>query len=171
VKLLGQVLIDEGILDRQQLELGLDEQKRTGELLGNVLLRLGVMTRKELAKAMAFASDLPFVDLKQTQIDQEAVSLVPSDLAKKFKLIPFAFRDDRLQVAMDNPTDVMAIDTLRRRTRKNIDVWAADLESVMESIHLFYDVGTSIDDEVDKNVAAASGEPWPKARWRPPSFA
>jgi len=155
MKLLGEVLVEEGIISRQQLELGLHEQKRTGELLGNVLVRLGLVTRKELSRAMAYTSDLPFVDLKQTHIEPNAVKLVPKDLAKKYKLMPFGLRDNILQVAMDNPTDVMAIDNLRRRTGKTIEVWAADRESIMEITEIYYEVGTSIQDEIDKNASAA----------------
>ncbi len=155
MKLLGEVLIEEGTVDPQQLELGLQEQKRTGELLGNVLVRLGIVSRKELSRAMAYTSDLPFVDLKQTHIDPNSVKLVPKDLAKKFRLMPFALQDGTLRVAMENPNDVVAIDNLRRRTGKTIEVWAADLESVMEVIEVYYEVGTSIESEIDKNVAAA----------------
>ena len=155
MKLLGEVLVEEGIVDPQQLELGLQEQRRTGELLGNVLVRLGIVTRKELSRAMAYTSDLPFVDLKHTHIDPNSIKLVPKDLAKKYKLIPFGLQDNMLRVAMDNPNDVVAIDTLRRMTRKVIEIWAADLESVMEMIEIYYDVGTSINQEIDKNVAAA----------------
>ena len=144
MKLLGEVLVDEGILDRQQLELGLQEQRRTGELLGNVLIRLGMVTRKDLARAMAYTVDLPFVDLKQTAIDPQAIEKVPRDLAKKYKLIPFALQDGVLRVAMENPTDVVAIDSLRRKTGLTIDIWASDLESVMERIEAGTDQGCSI---------------------------
>ncbi|MBU2547131.1 MAG: Flp pilus assembly complex ATPase component TadA [Proteobacteria bacterium] len=155
MKRLGDVLLDEGIINPQQLELCLQEQKRTGELLGNVLIRLGMVTRKDLARAMAYSADLPFVDLKQTHIDPNAINLVPHEVAKKYKLIPFAMHDNTIRVAMDNPTDVVAIDVLRRRTRRTIEIWASDLESIMELIEIYYEVGTSIEDEIDKNVAAA----------------
>ena len=157
MKLLGEVLIEDGILDKQQLELGLQEQKRTGELLGNVLLRLGMVSRKELARAMAVTTDLPFIDLKQTPIDPNAIKIVPVNLAKKYKLIPFAVQEKSIQVAMDNPNDVVAIDTLRRQTGLSIEVWASDLESIMEFIELYYEVGASIEEEIDRNVTAALG--------------
>ena len=110
MKLLGQVLIDEGMLNPQKLELSLQEQRRTGELLGNVLIRLGMVTRKDLARAMAYTADLPFVDLKQTMIDTEAIKKVPKELAKKYRLVPFAIEGSALKVAMENPTDVVAIE-------------------------------------------------------------
>jgi len=155
MKLLGEVLVEEGIVDPQELELGLQEQRRTGELLGNVLVRLGIVSRKDLSRAMAYSADLPYVDLKQTPIDPNAIKTLTKDLAKKYRVIPFALHENILQVAMDNPTDVVALDTLRRLTGMTIDIWAADLESVMEAIEVYYEAGVSIQEEIDRNVTAA----------------
>ena len=155
MKLLGEVLLEEGIVDKQQLELGLSEQRRTRELLGNVLVRLGLVTRKDLSKAMASASDLRFVDLRQTQVEPAAIKAVARDVAKRFKVLPFSLQNNTLQVAMENPTDVVALDTMRRTTGLAIDIWAADRESVLEMIELYYEVGTSIDAEIEKNATAA----------------
>lgn len=155
MKRLGDVLLEKKFLNHQQLELGLQEQKRTGELLGNALIRLGVISRKELSRAVAFTSDLPYVDLKQTRIDPAAVELVGEKLAKKHDLMPFALKDNTLRVAMNNPSDVVAIDILRRTTGKNIEIVASDLESISEFIEIYYGIGISIEEEIDKNVTAA----------------
>jgi len=155
MKLLGEVLREKEMITPQQMRLALQEQKRTGELLGNVLLRLGILTRKDLSRALAFSSDLPFVDLKQVHIDPNAVSTITKDVAKKFKLLPFALEDNTIRVAMDNPNDVVAIDTLRRRTGKTIDIVGSDLDGILESIEIYYELGASLEEEIDKNANAA----------------
>jgi len=155
MKLLGEVLLEKGMITPQQMRLALQEQKRTGELLGDVLLRLGILTRKDLSRALAYSSDLPFVDLKQIHIDSNATKTISKDLAKKFKLIPFAMENNSLKVAMDNPNDVVAIDTLRRTTGKKIEIFASDLDGILESIEIYYELGASLEEEIDKNVAAA----------------
>jgi len=155
MKLLGEILQEKDMITPQQMRLALQEQKRTGELLGNVLLRLGILTRKDLSRALAFSSDLPFVDLKQVHIDPSAVSTVTKDIAKKFKLLPFALENNTIRVAMDNPNDVVAIDTLRRRTGKTIDIFASDLDGILESIEIYYELGASLEEEIDKNATAA----------------
>lgn len=155
MKRLGDVLLEEKFLNSQQLNLALQEQKRTGELLGDTLVRLGILDRKELSRAIAFAAGLPYINLKQTRIDPAAVELVGKELAKKHNLMPFAFKDNTLQVAMSNPSDVVAIDTLRRTTGKNIEIVASDLESISEFIEIYYRIGVSLEDEIDKNVSAA----------------
>jgi len=155
MKLLGEVLQEKEMITPQQMRLALQEQKRTGELLGNVLLRLGILTRKDLSRALAFSSDLPFVDLKQVHIDPNAVSTVTKDVAKKFKLLPFAVENNTIRVAMDNPNDVVAIDTLRRTTGKAIEMFASDLDGILESIEIYYELGASLEEEIDKNATAA----------------
>ena len=155
MKLLGEVLLEKEMITPQQMRIGLEEQKRSGELLGDVLLRLGILTRKDLSRALAFSSDLPFIDLKQAHIDPRATRTVSKDIAKKFKLIPFAMENNTIRVAMDNPNDVIAIDTLRRTTGKNIEIYASDLDSVLESIEIYYELGASLEEEIDKNITAA----------------
>lgn len=155
MKFLGEVLIDSDKITRQQLNIALKEQKQTGELLGNVLVRLGMITGKDLSWAMAESVDIPFIDLKQTQIDTEAVTKITKDMAKKFKVIPFALEDSRLRLALENPNNVTAIDTIRRHTGLNVEIFASDNEGVMDAIEFYYEVGLSIEDEITKNIAAA----------------
>ncbi|MBN2809678.1 MAG: type II/IV secretion system protein [Deltaproteobacteria bacterium] len=152
---LGEVLTDERMATEQQIGLALKEQRSTGELLGNVLLRLGIVNRKELSRAVAISNDLPFVDLKTTFVEPAAVQLVDKMFAERYRLMPFAIDGENLKVAMDNPSDVVAIDALRRAVRRTVLVYAADLESVMETIEFQYGLGASIDEEVNLNLAAA----------------
>lgn len=153
--LLGEILLENNIVTPQKLSLALKEQKRTRELMGDVLVRLGIISRKDLSKAIAIASDIPFIDLQQTVIDQVAAKQISRETAKKFKLIPFAAEDELIRVAMDNPNDVVALDTLRHATGKNIDIFAADIGSINDAIEMYYEVETSIEEKIDRNIKAA----------------
>ncbi|MCD4674855.1 MAG: hypothetical protein K8S18_02530, partial [Desulfobacula sp.] len=124
--LLGEALINEGKVTRQQLAFALQEQKRTKELLGEVLIRSGILSEKELSRIIAIASDISYVDLKQTQVDTDAVQVIESSVARRFVLIPFALLNDVLCVAMDNPNDVKATDELTKVTGMVVDVFASD---------------------------------------------
>ncbi len=152
---LGEVLTDEQMATEAQISLALKEQRSTGELLGNVLLRLGIVNRKELSRAVAISNDLPFVDLKTTFVEPSAVKLVDKNFAERYRLMPYAIEGESLKVAMDNPSDVVAIDSLRRVVKRPVMIYAADLESVMETIEFQYGLGASIDEEVSRNMAAA----------------
>ena len=155
--LLGEILIKEGMVTKQQLTIALREQKRTKELLGSVLVRLGIVTEKTLSRIIASTSDIAYVDLKQTQIDPSAVQLVDQALARRFTLMPMSIVTDTLHVAIDNPNDVVAIDSLSRATGFDVESYAADRTDILEAIEFYYDVGASIDDQIDKHVVAAMG--------------
>ena len=152
---LGDALIKQKILTQQQLELVLKEQKRTKELLGEIVVRLGFASRKDLSKAVAKNSDLSFVDLKSMNIDSAAVKLVDSKMARDSFLIPFSIVGDVLYVAMDNPNDIRAIDTIAKTTGFEVETFASDKEEILNAINLYYDIGENFDDEVEKNVLAA----------------
>ena len=155
MKFLGEVLLESGVITKQQLSIALKEQKQTGELMGNVLVRLGMVSRKELSAAMAKSADLPYADLRRTKVDPAAVQRVNKDIARRFKVMPFALDGNTLRVAMENPNNVTAIDTMRRATGLTIEIFASDLEGVLEAIEFYYEVGLSLDDEIAKNVTAA----------------
>ena len=155
--LLGELLLKEGMVTQQQLTIALREQKRTKELLGAVLVRLGIVNEKTLSRIIASSSDIAYVDLKQTQIDPAAVQVVDSALARRFTLMPISLVNDSLHVAIDNPNDVVAIDTLSRATGFAVESYASDRTDILEAIELFYDIGTSLDDDIDKLVTAAMG--------------
>jgi type IV pilus assembly protein PilB len=155
MKYLGEVLIDSQKITKQQLAIALKEQKQTGELMGNVLVRLGMITGKDLSWAMAESVDIPFIDLKQTQIQGDAVLSIPKEMAKKYKAMPFALEDSTLRVALENPNNVTAIDAIRRQTGLTVEIFAADNEGVQDAIEFYYEVGLSLDDEIAKNISAA----------------
>ncbi len=152
---LGESLIKQKVITQQQLDLALKEQKRTKELLGEVVVRLGLASRKDLSKAVAKSSDMSFIDLKSVHIDPAAVKIVESNIARDFLLVPFAIVGDILHVAMENPNDIRAIDMISNTTGFEIESFASNKEEILEAINLFYDIGENFDEEVEKNITAA----------------
>ena len=152
---LGDSLIKQKIITKQELELALKEQKRTKELLGEIVVRLGFATRKDLSKAVAKSSDLSFIELKDVQIDPTVVKIIDSSIARRFFLMPFSLVDEVLYVAMDNPNDIRAIDIITKTTGFEVESFASDKEEILNAINLYYDIGENFDDEIEKNVTAA----------------
>ena len=134
---LGDALIKQRILTKQQLELALKEQKRTKELLGEIVVRLGFASRKDLSKAVAKSSGLAFVELKDVTIDPMVVKIIDSSIARQYFLMPFSIVDDVLYVAMDNPNDIRAIDKITNTTGFEVETFAADKEEILNAINLY----------------------------------
>jgi len=83
-KRLGDVLLDERLITPQQLADAVAEQRRTGQLLGATLIRLGVITEELMLKHLQQQLGLPLLDLNDVVIDEAVLALVKEDVAKKY---------------------------------------------------------------------------------------
>jgi MSHA biogenesis protein MshE len=82
---LGELLIEQKVINGEQLDKALAEQKRTGRKLGRVLTDLGIVDEQHLNDALARHLQIPFVDLKQLSLDQNVVRFLPEALARRFR--------------------------------------------------------------------------------------
>src|SRR6266481_7994874 len=117
---LGDLLVREGLISREQLDKALQEQKQNGTRVGYNLVKLGFIQEIELTKTLAKQYKMPAVDLSKFEVDPKIVKLIPADLALKNLVLPLK-RDGRtLTVAMADPTNLGVLDDLKFITRYDI---------------------------------------------------
>ncbi|HEX7020374.1 MAG TPA: ATPase, T2SS/T4P/T4SS family [Gemmatimonadaceae bacterium] len=117
---IGDLLVREGMITREQLEKALQEQKQNGTRVGYNLVKLGFINEIELTKMLAKQYKMPAVDLSRFEVDPKIAKMIPSDLAQKNLVIPLK-RDGRtLTVAMADPTNLGVLDDLKFITRYDI---------------------------------------------------
>ena len=80
---IGDLLVSEGLLTFEQLDTALDEQKRSGSKLGEVVVRLGFVTQDQINQLLCEQLDIEFVNLRKIDINDAAVKLVPEATARK----------------------------------------------------------------------------------------
>ncbi len=119
--LLGQVLLKADVVSQMQLDLALEEQRATGDRLGDIFLRNGLATQEAIAGAVARQQSIRFIRLQDTVLEEGALLLVPEHLARRHRVIPISRSGDSLLVGMVDPTDIVAIDDLRKLTGKGIE--------------------------------------------------
>ena len=117
---LGDLLIAEGLITREQLSSALAEQKATGHRLGYMLVKLGVIQEIEITKMLARQYRMPAVDLSRFEVDPKIVKLIPPDLALKHLVLPLKREGRTLTVAMADPTNLGVLDDLKFITRYDI---------------------------------------------------
>src|SRR5438309_3101877 len=120
-KLLGEVLVESGLITQEQLTEAMALQKQSKERLGRVLLGMGIATEKDIAMAIAKQLGLEFVDLDNVIPEEAALLELPEHLARRFQLIPLKAENGKLKLGMVDPLDVLALDDVRRHTGKDID--------------------------------------------------
>jgi len=140
-KMLGQILIDEGIIKEAQLREALAHQQKSGSKIGKALLELGYINQEQLTRALAKQFDLKVVDLEHINISPAVLDLVPQSLAKKHNIIPVSSGNGTVTIAVDDPMDFTAIDNLRFLLNTNVECVLATRQSIQEAIARYY--GTS----------------------------
>ncbi|HTR78381.1 MAG TPA: ATPase, T2SS/T4P/T4SS family [Gemmatimonadaceae bacterium] len=117
---IGDILIREGIITREQLDKALQEQRQNGTRVGYNLVKLGFIQELDLTKTLAKQFKMPAVDLSRFEVDPKIAKMVPNDLAIKNLVVPLK-RDGRtLTVAMADPTNLGVLDDLKFITRYDI---------------------------------------------------
>ncbi|ACJ33005.1 GspE/PulE family protein [Anoxybacillus flavithermus] len=144
-KRLGDLLIEAGLITKEQLEETLKE-KAPGQKLGDALLQRGYITEQQLIEVLEFQLGIPHVSLYRYPIDPKLMNLVPKEFAKRNMLIPLKQEGDRLFVAMADPMDFFAIDDLRLSTGFHIEVAIASKDDILRAINKYYDIDDSVEE-------------------------
>ncbi|HEX6616465.1 MAG TPA: type IV-A pilus assembly ATPase PilB [Gemmatimonadales bacterium] len=114
---LGETLLREGIISREQLTQALVEQKATRQRLGYIVVKLGLVPEIEVTKVLARQHRMPAVDLSRFDVDPKILKLVPGDMAAKGVVLPLKREGRTLTVAMADPSDLGLLEDLKFVTR------------------------------------------------------
>jgi type IV pilus assembly protein PilB len=110
---LGQILVDLGYLDEDQLWDLLNEARTTQQPIGQVALARGLITEEQLLQALAEQFNLKVVNLQEVKPQPEAIQAVPETMASVYKVLPLTYKDNVLTVAIADPANLTALDDLR----------------------------------------------------------
>lgn len=110
---LGELLVETGLLSEARLSEALKTQQGTGKRLGQVLFELRFLTEEEIAFALAMQLKIPFVDLRDHDVNEEVIEMIPEEVCRKFLCIPIDRSDNVLHVSMADPLDLNMIKELQ----------------------------------------------------------
>lgn len=129
--LLGDFLVEQGLIDEQQLREALKYHYEKGVQLGQSLIDLGYINETQMIKALSEQLGVQYVKLSTYKEDPAVIDLIPAEMAWNYHVFPLFRIRDRLTVAMVNPLDIFAIDALTRATKMKIEpVVSADSEII-----------------------------------------
>lgn len=137
-KRLGEILIDQGLITQDQLQQGLEEQKKAGQLIGKCLVGLKFISEDKLVDALSAQLDIQRVVLENFNFDRDLVTRIPEDMARRYKAITLFERDGILTVALADPSNLRTIDHFKFKTGKEIDPVIATEKSIMAAIEKNY---------------------------------
>ena len=142
---LGELLVERGVLDAEQLAEALEDQQVTGRVLGKILIAKGFATETEVMRTLAEQAGMPFVELSEAALDPAALALLSAPLCRRHHVIPVGMDGNRLQLAMSNPGDVLAKDDITSVVGRDISVVVASRTDIDAAIDRVYRAADDLD--------------------------
>ena len=138
---LGDVLVESGVITQEQLEQGLQLQKGSGRKLGETLVDEGITTEDAIAKALSDQLGYDIIDLQNVAIPEDVLSLVPGNLLERYKVLPFEYARDNMnviRVAMADPMDMAAMDDITIITNLQVEPVVSTTRSIMLALDKYF---------------------------------
>ena len=146
MKQLGDILLEGGLVNSEQLALAVEEQRRLGRSLGRVLVDQGVLSESQLVAALATQIGMRFVDLTDFPVDGSAVAKITDAVARRHTALPIGYDDGKLVVAMADPANVFALDDIRSLTGLEVRPVVATRADVIAAINKYHRGDAELDD-------------------------
>jgi type IV pilus assembly protein PilB len=135
---LGELLVRENLISLQQLQKAQEEQRKTGGRIGSLLVKQGAIAEADLTGFLSKQYGVPAISLKDFDIDEEVLKLIPKATAEKHQVIPVNRAGSSLIVAMSDPSNIFAIDDVKFLTGYNVEVVVASEQAIREAIEKHY---------------------------------
>ena len=156
---LGDLLLQQNVISDAQLKMALDEQKRSGKRLGDTFVDLGFIGEEKLLEILSEHMNVPFVDLKHFQFNNELIQKLPETKARRFRAIVLAEENNGLLVGMTDPMDLYAIDEMQRHLNspvypaviKEVDLLHT-LDTVYRRTEEISNIASELEDELGDHV-------------------
>ncbi len=142
-RMLGEILVEKSGLTAEQVQRGLDLQKKRRLPLGECLISLGFVDQEKVTRALCFQSGLPFVNLEKSKapIPADILAAIPKELVAEFRVVPVARRGTTLLVAVDDPLAVAQLDGLRFRAGVEAQAVLTTPAGLAKALDEYYGVG------------------------------
>jgi type IV pilus assembly protein PilB len=142
----GELLMSKGLLNRRELTEALNEQRNRGGRIGEIIVRLRMVSDEDVRSALAEHLSTEHVHLDGKDINMDIARLVPESIAKRFNLVAIDEKNGKVLVAMSDPLDVVATDTISMKTGREIQPVLSSLREIRQTIEKVYH-GSDIDEQ------------------------
>ena len=165
---IGRLLVEGGFITPQNLEDAVGIVQGEGETLRGALVSKGYIAEETYSTFLSMQTRVPLVDLGQVTVSEEAVRLVPEDLARHYKVLPLMIEGDALRVAMEDPQDVDAINALTTVTGYRIRPRLPTHGSIESLLPQYYRSAPQMEQQLE-NILGTPPEPRAQpALWHSP---
>jgi len=145
---LGEILVKNNLISRDQLGRALEEQKASGGQLrlGSILINMKLLTEEQLTSFLSKQYSVPSVNLSDYEIDPAVIKIIPAEVVQKYQLLPVNRAGATLIIAVSDPSNLFAIEDIKFMTGYNIEMVVASEHDIKVSIDKYYDQSASLAD-------------------------
>jgi type II secretory ATPase GspE/PulE/Tfp pilus assembly ATPase PilB-like protein len=147
--LIGELLVQKGVVSSDQIRIALTEQRKNRDHLGKILVRLGFATEAIILDVLGGALGQQKAQLQQVVVDSEAIRLIPKDLARRFRILPLTYdaNANHLTLAMADTFNVVALDQIAALLGGDVEIQTlmAGEAEIEKAIDQFYGFELSVD--------------------------
>jgi general secretion pathway protein E len=138
-RLLGEILVADGVTTPEMITLALNRMQTTGERLGEALVSLGAVTKDDVLKALAIQNNLPYLFRGELPSPLPVVKNLSPKYLRQYVVCPIAVEGGLLTVATADPLNPMIVDDLRQSTGLDVRIVVSPGEGILEAIDRTYD--------------------------------
>ncbi len=135
-KRLGEILIEEGILTKENLEEALNHQKKEGGIIGQILIKLGYISEEALVGALGKQLKIPYLSLPNYSVNADAVQQFNEELCKRNIFIAFDQDDKYIYVAMGDPLNESLAAEIEKKTQKQVQMFLSTPTEILDMLNL-----------------------------------
>jgi type IV pilus assembly protein PilB len=138
-KPLGQLLLAKGLIQQDQLETALEEQKRSGhqKLLGELLVEMRICTEDQIVEALAQAYAVPYARVSPKIADPKVIQVLPKEFLEKHQTLPLYLVEGVLTVAVSEPANVFLLEEIERLSGYQVQVVAATARDIKSTLQAY----------------------------------
>ncbi|MDP2922620.1 MAG: ATPase, T2SS/T4P/T4SS family [Candidatus Omnitrophota bacterium] len=141
-KRLGDILISEGVITKEQLDEVITLQQKEGGKIGEALLRLGYVSEEQIVIALSKQLSIPYISLASGKLkpaaDQNLEQIIPYDFAIKNQILPLSRSLNSLTAVMFDPLDLILLDNLKKITGCEVNIVISTRSDILKAIEAFY---------------------------------
>lgn len=143
---LGELLVKNNLITKEQLVKSLEEQKESGGQLrlGTILIKNGLIGEPDLTSFLSKQYGVPSINLAEFEIDSAVIKIIPPEISSKYQIIPVNRAGSTLIVAMSDPSNIFAIDDIKFMTGYNVEVVVASETAIRGALDKYYDQSASL---------------------------
>ena len=135
---IGEILIEDGLLSKAQLEEALAFQKEKGGLIGKILIEKKFVDEESLVGALGKQFKVPYIPLKNYAINPDMAGMLSADFCHENTVVAFDCDAKKVYVAVSDPMSAEAVEKIRTLTGRIPQVFLARISEILNAIYFIY---------------------------------